>query len=162
MTIAEWDKDLRLTSIKHYDDFKGNQKNWCLFENQKKIFMVTDFSPFCFYQLDPNTFELSNKKEWNHDFKNYRGCKVYHVENNKIKCMAHKRVNFNVFYNFSLFEINMDTHEVNQISPEMSLRRYYGLMIQYPHMIQKIKDKYYLTLGIEDNQSMILEWKDQI
>jgi hypothetical protein len=166
MTLAEWEvisdnneSQLNLISVKHYDEIKGNQKNWFLFEKQGKIFMVTDFSPFRYYEMDPLTFELSNKKEWEHGFKNFRGCKIYDVQNNRLKCMAHTRVAL-AYYNFGLFEVDLENKKVNQITPEMSLRRYHGLMLQYPHMFQKIQDKYYLTVGIEDNQSMILEWKD--
>lgn len=160
MSICEWDKDMNLLSVKHYDQFKGDQKNWFLFENHNKIYMITDFSPFRYYEVDPLSFELSNAQEFDHEFKGFRGCKVISVENNKIKCMAHQRNTMYVYYNFKIFDVDLENKRINTSLSEMTLRRLYGLGLQYPHMVQKVKGKYYLTVGIEDNQSMILEWKD--
>jgi hypothetical protein len=160
MTIAEWDSDMNLVRIKHYDDFKNTQKNWMLVQNQNQIYMITDFYPFRYYDFDPNTFEISNKTEIEHEFKGFVGCKVYSVDQNKITFMVHKRSDMRLFYNFRFFEVDLTNKKVYSKSSEMSFRKYHGFFIQYPHMIQKIKDKHYLSLGIEDCQSMILELKD--
>ena len=163
MSICEWDDHMNLISLKHYDNIgKGNQKNWVLFENQNKIYMVTDFSPFRYYEVDPITFELSNPIQFEHEFKDYRGCKIFFIQNNKLKCMAHQRNTFNIYYNFKIFNVDLNNKKVEAVSKDMSLTKFYGIGLQYPHMVQSLKDKYYLSVGIEDSQSMILEWKEPL
>jgi hypothetical protein len=159
MSIIEWDENMNIISFKIYTEFSGMQKNWYLIHMDQKNYMITDFNPLRYYEIDLNDqFNLSNRKEINHNY-NYVGTKVYSISGKKIKCAAHFRNprTFRFHYIFRFFEIDFDEKTVTPITDDMSFTNFYGLYYQYPHFINKIDDKLIITLGMEDRESFILE-----
>jgi hypothetical protein len=161
MSIVEWDENMNLLGMRIYSEVKGINKNWCLAQYKNKNYMITDFEPFRYFEIDlTNNYELSNKKEIHHHYKGYLGTKVYSIENNKLKCMAHKRYFNKLYYQFRFFEIDLENQNISSISDDMSFTNFDGLFLQYPHFINKIEDKTFITIGIENRLSYLLELKD--
>ena len=100
------------------------------------------------------------QKEINHEYEGYLGAKVYSVENNKIKCMAHQRYFHKIYYKFKFFEIDIDNKNVSAISEDFSFTQFDGVSAQYPHFINKIDGKTIMSVGIEDRTSYLLELKE--
>ena len=160
MSIFELDENANILSTRIYSEFEGRHKNWYLFEAQDKNYMITDFYPLRFYEIDiHHNFDLYNKTEITHPYKEYYGTKVYSVNDNKLKCIAHRRENV-IYYVFRFFEIDLENKNVNALSEDMSFANFHGLYYQYPHTIKKLDDKLIMTLGIEDRMAYVLEIKD--
>lgn len=159
--IIEWDENMNIIGSRIYSEIKGSNKNWCLMNYKNKNYMITDFYPFRYYEIDlDNNYNLFNKKEINHKYNGYLGAKVYSVENNKIKCIAHKRYFHKMYYIFKFFEIDMDNKNVSSISEDFSFSHFDGLCLQYPHFINKIDGKTIMSVGIQDRTSYLLELKE--
>jgi predicted GH43/DUF377 family glycosyl hydrolase len=158
MCLVEWDEDMNLIGMRIYIEFEGRQKNWSLIRYKDKNYIITDFSPLRYYEIDiDNGYQLSNKKEIHHEYKNYFGTKVYDIQDNKLKCMAHNRYFKQLYYLFQLFEIDLEKQTIHPLSKKLSFSSMYGSFFQYPHHINKIDDRWIMTLGIENRKSLILE-----
>lgn len=157
MSIFEWDENINLLSMRVYSEFEGINKNWTLFHFEDKNYMLTDFFPFRYYEIDINhKYDLSNKKEIHHEFKKYRAGRVYSKNGKKLKCIAHYRYHY-IYYVFRFFEIDIQNNTITPISEDFSLNDLSGLFCNYPHAIHHIDDKLLLTMGFEDRQSAILQ-----
>lgn len=161
MSMIEWDENMNFLGMRIYSEFEGIHKNWGLIHYKNKNYMVTDFYPLRYYEIDlSNNYELSNKKEIVHKYKGYVGPKIYSIENNKLRCMTHSRYFQKIYYKFRFFEIDLELQNVSPISDEMSFTNFDGLFLQYPHFINKIDDKIFMTLGVQNRISYLLELKE--
>ena len=168
ISIAELDVNFNVVNFKYFNDFPNTQKNWTLFENNGKSYVITDFLPFTFYQINLDTFEFYDKKmihhSINYDKKKFRCCRVFDCRNNILKVLCHLTLR-NKEYAFQFFEINLENEKIESISKIFSLKNIDDNIentlsnqnftkITYPHHINYVDNELILSVSKDDRFSI--------